>query len=603
MSNILIFVQTQINKMQPRIFYNARIDFADHGIKEGVRKVRLFTLLRLLVFVVFALPLYFLWGNAALFIGVFIAGTALFLWMVSMSVDAKLLLEKARELKKINENELNALDGDWSAFDAGSEFADGRHPFSNDLDLFAPKGVFGFMNRTVTLQGKLALARLILDGTERPERNNEIIGSLSEEIEWTQTFRVSGSISSREEGAKKRFSDLAQLKLDNPAWMKWVIYLVPIFTIPALALYYFDLISAGIFSGVVVLAMYPTGRLLKTTNATAEKLGSYESKAAMMLEQVQSLKDLKNEHAEIAALKDSLTQGNLSAEKALHEWLQINKRFELRLNIVVSIPLNLFVAWDLRQRAALEKWLKTYGEEITAWEATLAALEVYISGATLRYNHPQTVFAQFSETSDVSIRNMIHPLLADSKVVSNHVEMSSENQFMILTGPNMAGKSTYLRALGLVFVFANAGFPVYASSVRIPKLKLYSSMRTADDLSNESSYFHAELTRLRFIMDALEREDKIFILLDEILKGTNSKDKEEGSRRFLRKLQAKGAKGVIATHDLSLCTLSEESSVFSNGCFDSTIEGNNLSFDYAWRPGICQNMNASFLLKQMRLVD
>ena len=128
-------------------------------------------------------------------------------------------------------------------------------------------------------------------------------------------------------------------------------------------------------------------------------------------------------------------------------------------------------------------------------------------------------------------------------------------------------------------------------------------MRTSDDLSNESSYFHAELTRLKFIMNALESEQRIFILLDEILKGTNSKDKEEGSKKFLEKLQRMGAKGIIATHDLSLCELSNEHPAFSNGYFDSIIENENLYFDYTWRKGVCQNMNASFLLKQMNLVD
>ncbi len=587
---------------QPVEFYGSRIRFAEDQIREGVKKVRMFTLLRLLVFVVFAFPLYFLWGNAMLFIAIFIAGTGFFLWMVGMSVDAKLFLEKARELKKINEQELAALGGDWSGFDPGTEFGDGKHAFSNDLDLFTRKGVFGFINRTVTQQGKIALAKLILNGAEDPKRNNEIIESISGEIEWTQTFRISGSISSREAGAKRKFSDLLNHSLNDEFWVKWMTYLVPAIAIPAVILYNFDLIPGTVFSAVVALSLFPTGKLLKSTNAMAEKLSNNESKAAMMLEQIRSLKDLRSENPEIVRLKDSLVQG-LSAEKALKEWLTINKRFELRMNIVVSIPLNIFLAWDLRQRTALASWFKAYGPEMAKWEEILTALEVYISGATLKFNHPHTVFAQFTASHEVQIRKMIHPLLADAKAVSNNVEMIGENRFMILTGPNMAGKSTYLRALGLTFVFANAGFPVFASAAMIPRLKLYSSMRTTDDLSNESSYFHAELIRLRFIMNALENDQKVFILLDEILKGTNSKDKEEGSRRFLKKLQSMGAQGVIATHDLSLCELSEGNAVFSNGCFDSTIEGENLYFDYLWRPGICQNMNASFLLKQMNLVD
>jgi DNA mismatch repair ATPase MutS len=167
----------------------------------------------------------------------------------------------------------------------------------------------------------------------------------------------------------------------------------------------------------------------------------------------------------------------------------------------------------------------------------------------------------------------------------------------------MAGKSTFLRSVGLSIIFANAGFPVYAKSCTIPRIKLYTSMRTSDDLNSESSYFHAELTRLRFIMDAIEQGEPIFVILDEILKGTNSTDKEIGSKKFLAKLNDLGTKGIIATHDLALCELANESSQFNNQYFDSTILLDEISFDYKIRQGICQNMNASFLLKKMALID
>jgi DNA mismatch repair ATPase MutS len=173
----------------------------------------------------------------------------------------------------------------------------------------------------------------------------------------------------------------------------------------------------------------------------------------------------------------------------------------------------------------------------------------------------------------------------------------------MITGPNMAGKSTYLRSVGWTIISANAGFPVMAKKCRIPRLKLYTSMRNADDLSGSSSFFHAELSRLRFIVDSIESGEKVFVILDEILKGTNSIDKERGSVGFLKKLARLNARGIIATHDLSLCRLSDENEEFSNRYFDSTIQDEELSFDYKIREGVCQNMNASFLLKKMGLVE
>ena len=168
----------------------------------------------------------------------------------------------------------------------------------------------------------------------------------------------------------------------------------------------------------------------------------------------------------------------------------------------------------------------------------------------------------------------------------------------------MAGKSTFLRSIGIALMSARAGFPVFAKSMHTPLLLLYSSMRNSDDISSHSSYFYAELTRLKKVMEGIENsKGQMFVLLDEILKGTNSKDKQEGSEKYLNKLRRIGGKGIIATHDLSLCNLSQQDSAFTLGYFDSTISDNELHFDYQLREGICQQMNASFLLKQMNLVD
>lgn len=582
-------------------FYSSCIEISENQIQIALQKVRRFTFLRLLVFIVAVLVLYKSWGNIPWFSSLFVVFTALFLVVVNFSVNAKLALEKARALKKINEDEQKALSGDCSAFDPGIEFQDGKHPFSNDLDLFAPKGVFGFVNRTTTLRGKKALADLLLNGSSNPTNVNEAIAFLSRHIEWTQGFRVSGSIATREEGAKLSLHDLFKPVFHNPTWVLWMMYLVPLISIPCLIAFNLNLVSSVAFTAVVLLSMFPTGRLLKSTNLWALELAKYESRIRMMLEQIEAIQALKVEQGAFENLKADLNGDE--ASKALIQLLKIHKRFELRMNILVSIPLNIFVAWDARQRIALKRWIDQYADKIATWENALTQMEVYISGATVYYNSASSVFANFSDEDKVHVIGMTHPLLMKSKAVSNDVIMDEQNQFMILTGPNMAGKSTYLRALGLLFVFANAGFPVFAEQVTISRLKLYSSMRTSDDLASESSYFHAELMRLKFIVHALENDQKIFILLDEILKGTNSKDKEEGSKRFLKKLQKMGARGIIATHDLSLCELANQQAVFSNGCFDSTILGDELFFDYKWRAGICQNMNASFLLKKMNLVD
>ena len=185
--------------------------------------------------------------------------------------------------------------------------------------------------------------------------------------------------------------------------------------------------------------------------------------------------------------------------------------------------------------------------------------------------------------------------------VLNDIQIKNE-QFFIITGANMAGKSTFLRTVSLQIVMANIGLPLCAKEVDYSPIKLITSMRTTDSLTDDESYFFSELKRLRFVVDEI-KSDCYFIVLDEILKGTNSTDKAIGSRKFVEKLISSKATGIIATHDLSLCEAANDLPQVRNHYFDAEIINNELHFDYKFKDGICQNMNASFLLKKMEIVD
>ena len=169
----------------------------------------------------------------------------------------------------------------------------------------------------------------------------------------------------------------------------------------------------------------------------------------------------------------------------------------------------------------------------------------------------------------------------------------------------MAGKSTFLRTISLSIIMANIGLPVCAKSFDYSPIKLITSMRTSDSLTDDESYFFSELKRLKMIIESVQLTEKpgdYFIILDEILKGTNSTDKAIGSRKFVERLVKLGAMGIIATHDLSLCEISKDLSEVKNYYFDAEIIDNELHFDYTFKEGICKNMNASFLLKKMEII-
>ncbi len=234
------------------------------------------------------------------------------------------------------------------------------------------------------------------------------------------------------------------------------------------------------------------------------------------------------------------------------------------------------------------------------WFEVVTFFDAYNSLGNFAFNHPDYVFPTINNEHVINAKQLGHPLLKKDKRVDNDIQINNE-QFFIITGANMAGKSTFLRTVSLHIVMANTGLPVCAASSTYHPVKLITSMRTSDSLTDESSYFFSELTRLKLIVDAIQKEP-YFIILDEILKGTNSTDKAIGSRKFVEKLVASKATGIIATHDLSLCDIETELLQVKNYYFDAEIINDELHFDYQFKTGVCKNMNASFLLKKMEIV-
>ncbi|MCE3297266.1 MAG: mismatch repair protein MutS [Crocinitomicaceae bacterium] len=579
-------------------FYEKQLPELEILVKQARKKVQSLSLLRLLVFLLLASSLVFFWGNSLL-IGVsMLLGIPAFLAAVAFSVDAKTDLEKKESKIRLILAEIRQISTNKGQFDPGSDFTDSKHAFAYDLDLFTPNGFFAFVNRTTSSLGKKRLAEHILFPQKAPDLDFEQkVETLSAQVNWMLEFRAAADITSRESAYHKSLSDFARLEFKNPSWVKFAAWLIPAASIAALALNYTGYISNSIFGLVLVFTLLPISALLKETNRWASQVGQYEARIRVLLDQLILLRQLPLD----LVPKTELEQ----LEKELKSWVGISRRFDIRLNIVVSIPLNMFAAWDLRQRLALSAWSEKNKRQLENWENELADIEVLISAAVLRFNNREhTIFAARQQHSAAySCKGIVHPMISPEKRVKNDFELRETESFVILTGPNMAGKSTYLRAVGINLVLAGAGFPVFAATFEIPETRLFSSMRTSDDLAQESSYFHAELTRLKYIQQQLDPGYQTFVLLDEILKGTNSKDKEEGSKKFLRKMKLQGAKGIIATHDLSLCDLEKEDPAFVTNYFDSTIQGNELYFDYSLKKGVCQNMNASFLLKKMDLID
>ena len=258
--------------------------------------------------------------------------------------------------------------------------------------------------------------------------------------------------------------------------------------------------------------------------------------------------------------------------------------------------------WDLYSVMRLERWKVKYGHNVKVWVKIIAELDVYCSLSNYAYNNPDYVYPKISETIILRSSDLGHPLIPANKRVNNDFEINKLGKIDIVTGANMAGKSTFLRTVGINILLALNGMPVCAKSYTFKIIDLFSGMRTADSLKENESYFYAELKRLKYIIEKLQNGKPTLILLDEILKGTNSVDKAKGSWQFVEHLIALNATGIVATHDLTLCEIENNyPENISNKCFEVDIDGQSISFDYKLKMGVTKNMNASILMNQMGL--
>jgi len=258
--------------------------------------------------------------------------------------------------------------------------------------------------------------------------------------------------------------------------------------------------------------------------------------------------------------------------------------------------------WDLYSVMRLERWKVKYGENVKLWVKIIAEFDVYCSFSNFAYNNPEYSYPKIAGNVVIKATELGHPLIPSKKRINNDFEINHLGQIDIITGANMAGKSTFLRTIGVNLLLALNGMPVCASEYNFKIIDLFSGMRTADSLKENESYFYAELKRLKYIIEKLQKGQPTLLLLDEILKGTNSVDKAKGSWKFVEHLILLKATGIVATHDLTLCKIEESyPNNISNKCFEVDIEGQNISFDYKLKSGVTKNMNASLLMKQMGL--
>ncbi|GAA4959818.1 MutS-related protein [Algibacter aquimarinus] len=589
--------------INPLEFYKNNLDKYQAETKRLYKKMTAFSLYRLGIFLitVFGVYLSFNQWQVALLIG--LVGVVVFVVLLSKYTDIKRLRNFNKALVAINEEEIKIASGDFYERDKGLKFQDPHHFYSLDIDLFGRGSFFQFINRTTIKEGTELLANnLKANNTEDIILRQQAIKELSNKTKWQQHYSATSRLIEVETPAKQIISWLKDYKPFLSKIMQRLPLIYSVLTLTLIALTFFKIIGGSFLLYWLLLGLAITGKYLKNIN----NLASNTDKIKDTFRQYALLLDLiENETFSSELLQEKQKKIQSQEKKAsviFKEFSKFLDALDNRNNIIGAIFGNGYFLTDIRNSYKIEQWINKHAEKVSDWFSVVAFFDAYNALGNFAFNHPRFVFPQIvsDANSIIKAKDLGHPMLKNTKRVDSNLTINNE-QFFIVTGANMAGKSTFLRTVSLHIVMSNVGLPVCAKTSEYSPVKLITSMRTTDSLTDDSSYFFSELTRLKFIVDAIQKES-YFIVLDEILKGTNSTDKAIGSRKFVEKLVASNTTGIIATHDLSLCEIEKELEDVKNYYFDAEIINDELHFDYKLKEGICKNMNASFLLKKMNIV-
>jgi ABC-type multidrug transport system fused ATPase/permease subunit len=585
-------------------FYSTRIEFHNSRV-EFFRKrenylsfVRLASFVLFLFVIVYSFQLSAIAGIVAIFLSIILFGIIL-----NIHLKAGKTKQKHQYLSEINTAENDYIKGNYSRFPNGSEYDEKDHPYTYDLDIFGNYSLFQYINRSNTQPGALTLANWLKKQAPLGEiqLRQEAVKELSEKIDWRQELRTifyHNPLSVKDPQPLTDWSKEPQIfktsgRLALFLWMQTAI------TLTCLILSFIGLPEVWITLCILInIGVYYN--YIKRINTTQSQLSKIYSTLESYSEIINLTEKESFSSTKLQGLKNKFS-GNIPASIRLKQLASILKKLDLRLNILIGIPLNLFFFWDIHQCLKLEKWKTANKDNLTDWFSAMAEFDALSSIANTLFNNPDWVFPEVK--NDYFIfegKNIGHPLIASGKRVENNFSLNGKGKIALITGSNMSGKSTFLRTCAVNGILAMAGAPVCADKLTISYVKVISSMRISDSLEDNTSSFYAELKKLAQIIKEIENHENVFILLDEILRGTNSNDRHTGSIAIIKQLIKNKASALLATHDLGLSYLSEEMpnhiDIYN---FDVKIQGEELFFDYKINSGICKSLNASILMKKM----
>ncbi|MBL8917801.1 MAG: DNA mismatch repair protein MutS [Myxococcaceae bacterium] len=526
-------------------------------------------------------------------------------------VHAKVLNREAREKvrKALNERGLERLTGGWHRFpEKGAAHLPDAHLYATDLDVLGQGSLFQRLDDTGTKAGEAQLARWLLSAAPTAAEVRERQGAVRELaslIDFRQRLVIEARLAGEDKADPTRFIAWTEAPsfLGGIRWAWLVAHTLPVFTIGAgLAAAFSELsslpfwIGTALQLGVVQATKTPIERMWVALTSGDRGFVRFEETFAAIDAQTFT-------HPRLVALKAGVQTAGPSVSERLARFARLMGFAELKNSGQMHPVINVLTLWDLHVLFRVERWRAEHGRGVRGWFDALAQLEALSAFAGYTFERPTDVFPEvLDEGFTFEAKGLGHPLL--EKPVRNDVALDGPGQALIITGSNMSGKTTLMRTMGLSTVMALAGLPVTATSFRVGRAQVLTSMRVKDSLERGVSYFYAEVQRIKLLLDtARAHPNACLFLLDELFMGTNAKERSLASKHLMRELLSLGAAGAVTTHDLALCELEQELTGKTRNVHfrDVVIEG-EMTFDYSLRPGVVTTTNALEVLRRAGVV-
>ncbi|MEO6315368.1 MAG: hypothetical protein ABIU63_18760 [Chitinophagaceae bacterium] len=591
----------------PQAIYTSEIERLNGQLAQQKKRKDSIAWARFALIVLLAAAVYYLYPFSLLYTAITaILLVAVFIRLVLLAANIQTAIDNNKRLVVINQKEIQIAAGNYTDEPDGAGFLAALHPYANDLDIFGKASLYQYTNRSTSQQGNATYASWLLQPATANIilQRQEAVKEISQQYQWRQQLQAHGVEQAITTATENKINAwvAAQDVFSHKAGWKLLRWLYPVIALTSFLLFIFDLIPNQLFVAAYLVFFLVSGYVSRVIAAEYMQLNKMVAEIDILSKSAGWIEKNAFQSAWLREVQEQFKSGDTASSATIRQLKGILDKFDMNLNLLFLILINPFLLWNLQAIFELEKWRTKNKSRTAHWFSALGEMEAIATVANIFFNHPHWVFPEIDQQQHGTFETtgIAHPLIPEPKTVDNDFSTRGVAQVALITGSNMAGKSTFLRSIGINTVLAMMGSPVCAKQLTVSVMRIVSSMRVADNLQESTSTFYAELKKLQSIIAAVNNHEKVFVLLDEILRGTNSLDRHTGSKALVKQLIRQNAVAMLATHDVELAQLQTDyPAQIHNYHFDAQIANEELYFDYKLKEGICQSINASILMKKI----